>query len=132
MDYSSFVRSFYRYAFTKLKEYKNYYGKIVQVSKGLDIPDEFLFVEENESLFLPQQSVNINAPTKYFNAFMDYIVEMMPDLGVVLANDKRIGDLYNNVLEMNILEDNDKVSQYIELVVGVGISALEAQGILEK
>ena len=132
MDYSNFIRTLYRNATTKLKEYRNYYGKIVNLKEPLSVPKEFLHTEESESMFLPAFSLNIDAPTNYFVDFMSYYIALMPDLGIVFANKERIEDLYNNIVNMNILEDDEKVLKYIELVVGVGIKTLEQQGILEK
>lgn len=130
MDYSNFIKNFYRYATNELKKHENYYGRIVNVREPLEIPNEFLHREDNMSLFMPQKAVNINAPTKYFVDFMDHYVQLMPDLGVVLASKKRINDLYNTVSEMQILEDDEKTFKYIEFIVGVGIKILEERGIL--
>lgn len=130
MDYSNFIKNFYRYATNELKKHENYYGRIVNVREPLEIPNEFLHRENNASLFMPQEAVNIDAPTKYFIDFMDYYVQLMPDLGVVLASKKRINDLYNIVSEMQILEDDEKTFKYIEFVIGVGIKTLEERGIL--
>lgn len=130
MDYSNFVKNFYRYATNELKKREKYYGRIVNINKPLEVPSEFLHVEENPSLFMPQETVNIDAPTKYFIDFMDYYVQLMPDLGIVFASKKRINDLYNTASKMGILEDDEKTSKYIEFVIGVGVKALEGQGIL--
>ena len=130
MDYSNFVKTFFRCAVNELKSHENYYGRIVNINKPLEVPSEFLHAEESKSLFMPQETVNIDAPTKHFIDFMDYYVQLMPDLNVVLANKKRINELYNTVSEMGILEDTEKTLDYIKLVVGAGVKALEGQGIL--
>lgn len=130
MDYSNFIKTFFRCAINELKNRENYYGRIVNINKPLEIPSEFMHVEESKSLFLPQETVNIDAPTKYFVEFMDYYVQLMPDLNVVLADKQRINDLYNAVSEMGILEDTEKTLSYINLVVGAGIKSLEGLGIL--
>ena len=130
MDRSNFVRNLYRIATNSLKGYEDYYGRIVNVGKPLEIPSEFLHQEESASHFLPQQSVNIDAPTEYFVSFMDYFVSMMPDLGVVFADKKRIDGLYENAVDMGIIEDDEKSMEYIEFVVGVGTQALKDRGIL--
>lgn len=131
MDYSNFIKNFYRHSINELKKFQNYYGKIVNINRPLEIPKEFLYKEENESMFLPQFSVNINAPSNYFVDFMDYYVSLMPDLGFVLANKARIKDLYQNAVDLGILDDEQAATDYIKLVVGVGIEALQAQGVLE-
>lgn len=130
MDYSNFVKNFYRYATNELKKREKYYGRIINVNKPLEVPSDFLHVEESPSLFMPQETVNIDAPTKYFIDFMDYYVQLMPDLGIVFASKKRINDLYNTASEMGILEDDEKTSKYIEFVIGVGVKTLEGQDIL--
>ena len=132
MDYTNFVKNFYRYSLTELNKYKNYYGRLVQISKPLDIPSEFLHAEEKTNMFLPAFSLNIDAPVKYFIDFMNYYIALMPDLNIVFANESRIKDLYERVVNMNILEDDSNVMRFIELVVGIGIKVLEQQGILEK
>ena len=131
MDYSNFVRNFFRIAVSRLQAYPNYYGKIVNLGEGLDIPSEFIHEEEPVNKFLPSFSLNINAPTKYFIDFMDYYVRMMPDLGMVFASKKRINDLYNEVVDMGILDDDEYVTAFIYFMVIVGIKALAQQGILE-
>lgn len=130
MDYSNFVRNFYRYATNELKKHENYNGQIININKPLEIPSNFLHIEESLSFFMPQESVNINAPVQYFIDFMDYYIQMMPDLGIVFANKSRINALYNLINEMGYLEDDEKAFKYIEFVVGLGIKTLENQGIL--
>ena len=130
MDYSNFVRNLYRYATSELKKHKDYYGKIVNLNEPLNVPSDFLHREESDSLFLPQQTVNIDAPTNYFIDFMDYYVKLMPDLGVVFASKERTLELYNFIVENQINEDDEKVMRYIELVVGTGIKTLENMGVL--
>lgn len=132
MDYSNFVRNFFRQAVTKLEEYPNYYGKIVNVGKPLDIPSDFIHEEETKVNFLPAFSLNINAPAKYFIDFMDYYVKLMPDLGIVFADNERINALYNEIVDMGVIENDEKVLKFIEFMVVVGIQALESQGILER
>ena len=132
MDYSNFVRNFYRKALTKLKEFRNYYGKIVNLGNELGISPELLHKEESESMFLPSFSLNIDAPTKDFIKFMDYYVNLMPDLGFVFANKDRINDLYNNAIAMGIIEGDEDTLNYIDSVIEIGINMLERQGILER
>ena len=105
MDYSNFVRNFYRYATNELKKHENYNGQIININKPLEIPSNFLHIEESLSFFMPQESVNINAPVQYFIDFMDYYIQRMPDLGIVFANKSRINSLYNLINEMVYLED---------------------------
>ena len=130
MDYSNFVRNLYRYATNELKKYPEYNGIIVRLNKTLDIPSEFLHSEESESMFMPQKSVNIDAPTKYFIEFMDYCVSLMPDLGLVFANKNRIMELYNLVNSLGILENDEETYEYIKFIVELGIATLEERGIL--
>ena len=132
MDFSNFVKNFYRHATTQLKQFRNYYGKIVNVNRELGIAREDLHPEDSESLFLLAFVVYIDSPTNLFINFMDYYVSMMPDLGIVYANKQRMNDLYNNVVEMKFIEDDKATMDYIEFVVGVGIQTLVNQGILEK
>lgn len=132
MDYSNFVRNLFREAFSSLKKYKEYNGRIVNVGKPLSVPNEFLHVEESESMFLPQFSVNIDAKTSYFIDFMEYFVSMMPDLGYVFATKERIGKLYENAIAMGVLENDADALDFIRAVVGVGISSLESMGILQN
>lgn len=132
MDYSNFVINFFRQAVVKLQEYPNYYGKIVNVNESLDIPQDFIHAEENQTKYLPSFSLNINAPTKYFIAFMDYYVKLMPDLGFVFANKNRINALYNQVVDMGIIDNDEKALEFIDFVILVGIQTLEEQGILER
>ena len=133
MDYSNFIRNLYRIATNELKKYKNYYGKIVHLTKPLEVPSEFLHTEESDSLFMPQEALNIDAPTKYFLDFMEYYIELMPNLSIVFADRNRILELYNNTfVKNNIVENEDKVYSYIESLVKVGISTLVENGILEQ
>lgn len=132
MDYSNFVKNFYRQSISRLKDFRDYYGKFVNISKELGVSSDLLHLEESGSKFLPPFSLNINASTKDFVNFMDYYVNLMPDLGVVLADKTRINALYNNIVDMGIIEDDEQVLKYINFVIGVGISTLEAEGILER
>lgn len=132
MDYSNFVRNFYRKATNELNNFHNYYGTFVNVNKKLDIPDEYLHNEEIKNLFMPSFVLNIDSPTKYFIEFMDYYVKLMPELGFVFADKDRINALYNNAVDMNFISDDEKTMDYIDFEVMVGVKALENQGILEK
>ena len=132
MDYTGFVRAFYRTAITKLKDFKNYYGRMVNINKDLDIPSDFLHDENSKNLFLPPFSLNINSPTNYFIDYMDYYVALMPDLGYVLANKNRINELYNNCADLGFLENDEEAQEFIEFTISIGIKVLEQQGILER
>lgn len=130
MDYSGFVRSFYRAAFSALKTYKEYNGPIVNVGKPLNVPSNSLHAEDSDSMFMPQSSVDINAPTKHFIDFMDYYVSMMPDLGVVFADRERLAKLYDNAIKMGAMLDDEKANAYITALIKIGIKALESKGVL--
>lgn len=131
MDYSSFVKNYFRHAITELEKHRTYNGRIVQLSKELDIPSEFLHEEEPKNMFLPAFSLNIDAPSNYFVTFMSYYVNLMPDLNIVFANEDKIKEVYKRAVDMNILEDNELTMKYIELMIGVGVKVLEEQGILD-
>ena len=132
MDYTNFVKNYYRQALTQLKNFRSYNGRIVNVNRELGIDSNFLHKEENNSLFLPQFELNINAPTKCFIDFMNYYMEMFPYLCLVFANEKRIKGLYNNLVDTQSLEDDEKSLEYINMVISVGVATLEKMGILEK
>lgn len=130
MDYSGFVRDFYRTAFSALKSHIEYNGPIANIAKPMDVPAEFLHNEPSASMFMPQVSVNIDAPTKYFIEFMDYQVAMMPHLGVVFANKERLAKIYDNAIKMDAISDDEKANAYISALVRIGIEALEQGGVL--
>ena len=132
MDYTNFVKNYYRQALTQLKNFRSYNGSIVNVNRRLDIDSNFLHKEQNNSLFLPQFELNINAPTKCFIDFMNYYAEMFPYLGIVLANEERIKGLYKNLVDTQSLDDDEKSLEYINMVIGVGVTTLEQMGILER
>ena len=132
MDYSNFVRNFFRKATSALQNYYQYNGKIVELSFDLDIPSEFRHEETQVNMFLPSSMPNINAPTKYFIDFMDYYIKSLPNLGVVYANSERINAMYNVVVDLGISDNDEKVLDYMDFIIGVGINVLVQQGVLEN
>ena len=114
MDYTNFVRTYYRIALQKLSELSEYNGSVVDFDYALVIPSDKKHIVNRKSDFLPDYDVNINAETEYFEKFMDYYGKLYPDLGAILLNKAKLIELYNVLI---VGANDDTIVQAISVYI---------------
>ena len=127
MDYTNFVRTYYRIALQKLKTFANYNGSVVDTLENLDIPNDKKHIVETNSMFLPSYELNINAETGYFERFLEYYGSLYPDLGSILLNKKKLVELYDN---LRTGTNDEAILSAISLYVNAGTDFLKNIGVL--
>ena len=128
MDYTNFVRTYYRVVINKLSQFTKYNGSVVDVDNVLDIPNEKKHSVERNSAFLPDFDLNINAETKYIEDFLTYYGDLYVDLCGVFLNKTRLVDLYNILI---VGSDDDAIISGISLYIDTGLQFLKETGVLE-
>lgn len=129
MDYTNFVRTYYRIAMNKLSEIRQYNGSIVDFNFELDIPEDKKHEVDRNSLFLPNYDININAETEYFVKFLDYYGTIISDLGEILLDEDGLKHLYTQYMQ-RYGDDDEKIVNCMNIYVDVVITMKKELGIL--
>ena len=123
MDYTNFVKSYYNYVTKQLRLFENYYGDLVSTNESLDIPREYLVLnnEPTYNTFLPIFSIVVNAPGKCFENFLEYYATLQPDLGDVYLGRQGLRALYSLMNSKNITEDEqyEFITTFIDAAIEV-------------
>lgn len=127
MDYTNFVRTYYRIAINKLEQYSQYNGSIVDFDYVLDIPNDKKHEVRRESMFLPDYDLNINAETAYFEKFLEYYGYLYADLGAILLDKQKLIELYNVLI---VGTDEEAIVAAISVYIDTGTKYLEETGVL--
>ena len=127
MDYTNFVRTYYRIAINKLNEFSQYNGAIVDIDYVLDIPNNKKHEVERNSDFLPDYDLNINAETKYFEEFLEYYGNIYVNLHQIFLSKRKLIDLYNEMINGT---DDEAIIQAISLYIEIGLTYFKEIGLL--
>lgn len=127
MDYTNFVRTYYRVAIQKLDEFAKYNGSIVDFHYALSIPEDKKHKVERKSSFLPDFDININAETRYFETFLDFYGSLYCDLGGILLDKVKLVKLYDVLMGGT---DDEAILTAISVYVNAGVDYLKEDGVL--
>lgn len=127
MDYTNFVRTYYRIAINKIDQFNEYNGSIADFDYVLNIPNEKKHLVERNSDFLPDYDVNINAETKYFEKFLEYYGSLYSDLGAILLDKQKLVQLYDLVI---VGAEESAIIAAISVYVDAGLQYLKETGVL--
>lgn len=128
MDYTNFVRTYYRCVVNKLNNFNHYSGSKALLSENLDIPSEYLHSVETNLDALPNFEVNINAPTQYYERFLDYFGRINLDLNALFMDKEGIVELYNSIM---VAQEDEVIVRAISLYVSVTCDSLVKMGVLQ-
>lgn len=129
MDYTNFVRTYYRVVMNKLKECTDYSGTFADLLNDWNIPNEFLHSVKETNSFLPVEEININAPTQYIEEYMDYVGKLMPDIGDIFLDKYTLRGLYARFLHRNGNNDEQTYNQ-LETLVNLAVETKKEAGVL--
>ena len=128
MDYTNFVRTYYRIALQKLGQFEKYNGSFADFDFAFDIPEAKKHKVERKSDFLPNYDVNINAETYYFEQFLSFFGQLNKDLGSILLDKPKLVELYNILI---VGKTDEAIISGIELYVQAGLDYLKEIGVIE-
>ena len=128
MDYTNFVRTYYRSVMSKLNGFNHYSGSKALLDEDLGIPNEYLHATEANLDALPNFEVNINAPIQYFERFLDYYGKINLDLNALLMDKEGIIELYNSII---VAKEDEVIVRAISLYVSVTCDSLVKVGVLQ-
>lgn len=128
MDYTNFVRTYYRIAITKLNQFTHYSGTFANLNYGLELSSNATHDVQSNLDALPNFELNINAPTEDFIKFFDYYSKLEPELSLVFLGVEGINEAYNLAIEKNYNDEN--AVAYIELLVDIACDTLKESGVL--
>lgn len=131
MDYTNFVKTYYRTALKHLNRFQNYDGFFNTLNYGDGIKPEYTHFVPAKLDVLPSYELNIDAPTTEYEKFMEYYSEAYPQLGTVLVNVENLYKIYNNVASQSLLNDDEKAIDYIDMIVEVSVDILQQTGVLK-
>lgn len=127
MDYTNFVRTYYRIAMQKLGQYEKYNGSVVDFYDVLNIPSDKKHEVQRKSMFLPNFDININADANYFIDFMDYYGKIYVNLGGILLDKSKLVKLFDM---FRIGADDETITDGISLYVDAGLKFLAETGVI--
>lgn len=130
MDYTNFVRTYYRLVMNKLRQCKDYSGSFADPLNDWNIPKEFLHEVKETNGFLPSEEVIINAPSQYIETYIEYLGVMMPDIDNILVDKYTLRGLYARFLHRNGDNDEQCYAQ-MEALVNLAVETDKELGVLQ-
>ena len=104
MDYTDFVRNYYRISISKLNKFSHYRGSFANLNYSMNVPEEQKhFVDPNFDA-LPYFEINTDASVQCFENYLDYVSKNTPSLALLLLG--KIG-LKNFFEEYNLHEQDE-------------------------
>lgn len=129
MDYTNFVKNYYRNVISKLNHFSHYSGIFANLNYSLDIPKEKQhFFDSNFDAF-PNWQVNINAEPKYFEEFLDYVTKNTPSLAPLTLGTDLLRKLYQT--EFLNEQDDEKTMEKIDLITDISLEILKNNGVIK-
>lgn len=129
MDYTNFVKIYYRTVVNKLNHFTNYKGELANLNYEINIPNRYLHSVDNNFDALPSFQLNIDAPVVYFENYLDYLCENTPDLRIIALGKNALRDLYGKTI---VLEQNDEKNiSKIEAIVNVALDYLKESKVID-
>lgn len=128
MDYTGFIKNYYRIAISKLNRFSHYRGTFVSLSYPMNVPMDQVHVVEPNFDALPFFEVNINADVKYFENYIDYVIKNTPDLAIIFLGKNILRTLFENAILNE--QDENKAVEKINLIIDLGIEVLKTSGVI--
>lgn len=131
MDYTNFVKNYYRILMQKLKlnKFKRYFGTTLMTNKGF-IPEKGNFIQAKPALsILPEYQLLLEAPLSEFEGFLDYYSMIYPELKTLFLGRDGLFAIYKMMLDANM--QGKQPYDFIELLIDVNLDSLRESGILK-
>lgn len=131
MDYTNFVKNYYKIAMSKLNKYSTFHGTFVNLNYGFDIDPQYLHKAVHNLDVLPNFDLNIDAPLSEYEKFFEYYDTLYPELNAVFPTKDNMYNIFNLASSKGILSDEMKTIDYIELVIDISLECLFNSGVLK-
>ena len=131
MDYTNFVKTYYRTVVSKLNKFSSYNGTFANLNYGLNISPEFLHKTVSNLDILPNFELNIDAPLSEYEKFFSYYSAVYPELIMVLPSVNNLFVMYNMALSKGNLVDEQKATEYIDLIIDMSLEILMKSGVIK-
>lgn len=131
MDYTNFVKTYYRTAVSKLNQYSSFSGTFNTVNYRLNIKADSLHTKVSNLDILPNYDLNINASLDEYEKFMSYYIDVYPELNGVFLKQETLYNAYKLSVSKSIANDEQKSIEFIDLLIDISINVLLEKGLLK-
>lgn len=129
MDYTNFVKNYYRMAINKLNNFSTYKGTFANLNYAPNIPSSEIYSVNMNFDALPEFEVNINSNVHNFENYLQYICDNTPELTVVALGKEGLKMFFEKFILNK--EDDNKAIDKIDLTTSISLEYLEKSGIIE-
>lgn len=129
MDYTNFVKNYYRMVINKLNNFSTYKGTFANLNYAPNIPSSEIYSVNMNFDALPEFEVNINSNVHNFENYLQYICDNTPELTVVALGKEGLKMFFEKYILNE--EDDNKAIDKIDLTTSISLEYLEKSGIIE-
>lgn len=129
MDYTNFVKNYYRMVINKLNNFSTYKGTFANLNYAPNIPSSEIYSVNMNFDALPEFEVNINSNVHNFENYLQYICDNTPELSVVALGKEGLKMFFEKYILSE--EDDNKAIDKIDLTTSISLEYLQKSGIIE-
>lgn len=129
MDYTNFVKNYYRMVINKLNNFSTYKGTFANLNYEPNIPSSEIYSVNMNFDALPEFEVNINSNVHNFENYLQYICDNTPELSVVALGKEGLKMFFEKYILSE--EDDNKAIDKIDLTTSISLEYLKKSGIIE-
>ena len=129
MDYTNFVKNYYRMVINKLNNFSTYKGTFANLNYAPNIPSGEIYSVNMNFDALPEFEVNINSNVHNFENYLQYICDNTPELSVVALGREGLKMFFEKYILSE--EDDNKAIDKIDLTTSISLEYLKKSGIIE-
>lgn len=129
MDYTNFVKNYYRMVINKLNNFSTYKGTFANLNYAPNIPSSEIYSVNVNFDALPEFEVNINSNVHNFENYLQYICDNTPELSVVALGKEGLKMFFEKYILSE--EDDNKAIDKIDLTTSISLEYLKKSGIIE-
>ena len=129
MDYTNFVKNYYRMVINKLNNSSTYKGTFANLNYAPNIPSSEIYSVNMNFDALPEFEVNINSNVHNFENYLQYICDNTPELSVVALGKEGLKMFFEKFILNE--EDDNKAIDKIDLTTSISLEYLKKSGIIE-
>lgn len=129
MDYTNFVKNYYRMVINKLNNFSTYKGTFANLNYAPNIPSSEIYSVNMNFDALPEFEVNINSNVHNFENYLQYICDNTPELSVVALGKEGLKMFFEKYILSE--EDDNKAIDKIDLTTSISLEYLKKSGIIE-
>lgn len=131
MDYTNFVKIYYKNLIAKLDKFSKYNGSYANLNYGIELDNENYYAVDRHFIdILPNYDIVITAPLKCFEEFLEYYANLYPELRILFLGNE-IVKFYELALSKGIINSEEKTVQFIDLMIDSSLELLKSSGVIE-